>query len=283
MCDIEQPVNSGCGYNHPIFKRMCQYCFSQQLCMDTMPVFVFCMPGYQNNKEVKGGSGLDGRMSTWPGGCHFKRGSSFQGRGASCLPYHTMGMAALLLLCLSHAIWTWLSLAVVRHFTATPSSLQAGDVPSMNITFTPSNTVNGGGMVTIAVVSPSPVNGMAVFAGSTPTTSAAVVVVGLANCTNATGAIHAANGTFTITLPSSCVLLANVAVTVEIPSGFFAPNPASGTKVTLSLTTSADSQPSYAEYTTGMLLPTHPLSYLSPTPPMLIIRHPLKCVASCIP
>ena len=141
--------------------------------------------------------------------------------------------------------------AVAREFEVTASSLQSGDVPSINITFTPSTRVNGSSILTITVVDTSPVDGVAVFAGSTPGANQ-VVLVGLANCTNATGAIHAANGTLTITLPSSCELLANVPVTVEIPSGFFAPNPANGTTVTLSLSTGGDSQPSYAEYTTGM-------------------------------
>lgn len=142
--------------------------------------------------------------------------------------------------------------AVPRQLAVTLSSLQTGDEASLNISFTPSVAVHGNGTLTLAVSSTTPSTGVDVFAGATPG-AAEVVVVGLANCTGATAAINAANDTLTITLPSNCILPAHVPVTVEIPSGFLAPNPVVGTKVELSLTTSADPAPSVAsEYTIGM-------------------------------
>ena len=137
-------------------------------------------------------------------------------------------------------------------FTAAPSTLHTGDTPAMNLSFTPSTAVPGNGTLTLAVESTSPVAGVQVLANATPA-DAAVVLVGLPNCTGAVGAIDPVNRTLTITLPSSCVLPAHEPVLVQIPSDFFAPNPAIGTSVTLSLTTSTDTKPSIAsEYTIGV-------------------------------
>jgi uncharacterized protein YcnI len=122
----------------------------------------------------------------------------------------------------------------------------------MNVSFTPSTAVPGNGTLTLAVASTSPVPGVPIFANATPA-DAAVVLAGLPNCTGAVGAIDPASRTLTITLPSSCELPAHVPVVVEIPSGFFQPNPAAGTTVALNLTTSTDQQPSSAsDYTIGM-------------------------------
>ena len=122
----------------------------------------------------------------------------------------------------------------------------------MNVSFVPSTPVPGVGTVTLAVSSTWPAGGAAVFVGATPA-GAAVVLAGLANCTGATAAIDATQRALTITLPSGCVLPANQPVTVQIPSGFFAPNPAAGTTVALALTTSADTQPSAViPYTIGV-------------------------------
>ena len=142
----------------------------------------------------------------------------------------------------------------VRSFTATPSSLQTGDVPAMSISFTLKTTVPSNGTLTLAVSSTSPVAGVRVFVNTTPA-DASVVLVGLPNCSSARGAIDAATRTLVITLPSTCVLNANVPVRVEIPSGFFAPNPAIGTTVVLSLATSTDPAPllDLPGYTIGML------------------------------
>jgi hypothetical protein len=165
-----------------------------------------------------------------------------------------------------------LTSAVPRPLLVSLSSLQSGDVPSLNISFAPSVAVHGNGTLTLAVSSTSPLAGVEVFAGATPGSNG-VVVVGLANCTGATAAIDAANDTLTITLPSGCVLPAHEAVTVEVPSAFLAPNPAAGTKVALSLTTSADPQPSVAaEYTIGVRPLPLPRCMLCSPPPL-----PLRC------
>ena len=132
----------------------------------------------------------------------------------------------------------------MRDFTATPSSVQTGDVPAMSLTFTLKNAVAGssGGTLTLTVASTAPVPGLPVFANATPA-EAGVVLVGLPNCTGATGAIDAVQQRLTITLPSGCVLAANVSLRAELPSGFFAPNPAVGTTVVLALSTSSDPEP----------------------------------------
>ena len=117
------------------------------------------------------------------------------------------------------------------------SNLQPGAVPNMTITFIPSVTVRGGGTITVGVARTSPVGGLTVFAGVTPA-QATVAIVGLPNCTNAMAAINAIDQTLTITLPSSCQLAAQVAVTIELQGGFFAPNAAAGTTVVLTLTSS---------------------------------------------
>ena len=140
----------------------------------------------------------------------------------------------------------------VGDFTATPSSLQSGDVPAMDISFTPKSVVPGSGTLTLAVSSTAPVPGVRVLANTTPS-DASVVLIGLPACSGATGAIDAANQTLTISLPSTCALAANVPVRAEIPNGFFAPNPAAGTTVVLSLRTSTDAEPRTAPgYTIGM-------------------------------
>ena len=140
----------------------------------------------------------------------------------------------------------------VSESTATMSSVATGDVPSMRIQFTPLHAMASGGTVMLAVASTTPTFGVQVFANATPA-PATVVVVGLASCAGATGAIDTANQRLTITLPSACALAANVSVTVEVPSGFFAPNPAVGTTVVLSLWTSSDPEPRTAStYTVGM-------------------------------
>ena len=150
---------------------------------------------------------------------------------------------------------TSVAFAVARQFTATPSSLQTGDVPSMNISFIPGIAVAGSGTVTLAVSGSGAVAGLQVFAAATPA-QAGVVIVGLPNCTGATAAINTANQTLTITLPSSCTLAAKVSVRIEIRDAFFAPNAAIGTTVALSLTTSASTVPSIAPgYTIGVWQP----------------------------
>ena len=140
----------------------------------------------------------------------------------------------------------------VTDLTVTPSTLHTGDVPVMNVSFTPSTTVPGNGTLTLALQGTSPVPGLEVFANATPE-ERGVVLVGLPNCSGATGAIDAVNHTLTITLPSTCVLDAFEPVKVVIPSGFFAPNPAIGTTVTFTMTTSTDVMPSEEDhYTTGV-------------------------------
>ena len=140
----------------------------------------------------------------------------------------------------------------VTDFTVTPSTLHTGDVPAMNISFTPSTAVLGNGTLTLSVQSTEPFEVVDVFANATPE-ERGVLLVGLPNCSGATGAIDPVNHTLTITLPSTCVLDAFEPVTVVIPSDFFAPNPPKGTTVALTLTTSSDVLPSEpAEYTIGM-------------------------------
>ena len=69
-----------------------------------------------------------------------------------------------------------------------------------------------------------------------------------------------------VTLPNNCVLAADIPVTLDISSGFFAPNPVAGTTVVLSLATSADTEPLAASgYTIGMpVLPCFLCPHLSP-------------------
>jgi hypothetical protein len=119
----------------------------------------------------------------------------------------------------------------------TLSSLQTGAVPTMTIQLTPSAVVSGGGTVTLAALGDA-----ALFAPSTPT-NAMIAVVGLPNCSGAFGTINPVNRTLTITLPSNCTLTPNATVSIQVPSAFFAPNPAPGTTVAFAVTTSADTDP----------------------------------------
>ena len=142
--------------------------------------------------------------------------------------------------------------SAVGQVTTTPSTLRTGSVPAMTLIFRPRLAMVGGGRLMLAVSSMGALANGNVFAAAAPADST-VVVLGLANCTNAIGVINGPNRTLTITLPSDCVLAANTSVTVEIHSGFFAPNPAAGTTVVLSLATSADTEPLAAPgYTIGM-------------------------------
>ena len=135
------------------------------------------------------------------------------------------------------------------------STIASGEVPAMTIGFTTSITVSGPATLTMAISSTSPLLDWAVFASATPS-DAAVVFVGLVNCSGAYGMIDAVNRTLTIVMPSGCVLAANSAVTIEVPSTFFGPNPPAGTTVMLTLRGSWDSQASPpAGYVIGM----HPM------------------------
>jgi hypothetical protein len=141
---------------------------------------------------------------------------------------------------------------VAAEFGAALSTLRAGEVPAMNISFTVTPALLGMHTLTVEEVSTAPLGNLAVLAGATPA-DVSVVVLGLANCTGATGRINATSHRLTITLPSSCVLVANASVTVEIPQQFFAPNPASGTSVELAIYTNVAGGPTtIVDYTTGM-------------------------------
>ena len=122
----------------------------------------------------------------------------------------------------------------------------------MALSFTPRSTVPGNGTLTLSVASTGPVAGLPVLANATPA-QAGITLAGLPACAGATGAIDPATHELTVTLPSGCVLPANVSVQVQVPSGFFAPNPAPGTSVLLALATSSDPAPLNAPaYTTSV-------------------------------
>ena len=152
--------------------------------------------------------------------------------------------------------------AAPQEFGVTLSTLRGGEVPAMNISFTVTPDLLGMHTLTVEEVSTAPLGNLPVFAGSTPA-DVSVVVLGLANCTGATGRINATSHSLTITLPSSCVIVANASVTVEIPPQFFAPNPAAGTTVELAIHTDVAKGPTtFFEYTTGMRLPRAALPLL---------------------
>ena len=137
------------------------------------------------------------------------------------------------------------------------STLRADQVPAMNISFTVTTALLGMRTLTVEEVSTAPLGNLPVFAGTTPA-DVSVVVLGLANCSGATGRINATSHSLTITLPSSCVVVANALVTVEIPQQFFAPNPAAGTTVELAIHCNVVSEPlTIFEYTTGMIYVMH--------------------------
>ena len=122
----------------------------------------------------------------------------------------------------------------------------------MTLEFELSSAVGGNGTLTLAVAGTAPEAGLPVFANATPA-QAAVVLAGLPACAGATGAIDPVLHTLVITLPSGCVLPALVPVSVELPSGFFAPNPPAGTSVVVSLATSTDPEPRITSaYTIGV-------------------------------
>ena len=131
----------------------------------------------------------------------------------------------------------------------------------MNVSFTPTGVVAGMRKLTLTVTSTSPLAD--VLASSTPA-QAGIVVVGQPSCTGVTGAINASSRTLTITLGSSCTLVANVPVTVAIPAAFFAPNPAAGTTVILAIATDVANVPSAAAgYITGSSMPLQCILFMT--------------------
>ena len=109
----------------------------------------------------------------------------------------------------------------------------------------------GSGTVTLTVTT-DPADAT-VLASSSPL-GASIVVVGAVGCQSAIGTIDPANHTLTISLPTGCNLTANTSVGFEIPSVYFAPNPAAGTTVVYSVATSADTDPqTAATYTVGVI------------------------------
>ena len=140
--------------------------------------------------------------------------------------------------------------ASATQFILALSSMQSGVVPAMNISF----------MTTLLemhtlILEEVNVGSWSVFAGATPA-DASLVMVGLVNCSGATGQINTTSHRLTITLPSTCVIVPNALVTVEIAERFFAPNPAAGTTVGLTISTNIVDGPSATfGYTTGVCCP----------------------------
>jgi hypothetical protein len=132
----------------------------------------------------------------------------------------------------------------VSNFSVTPINWTTGGVPSLIVTFRP-RTPSVGGTVILAVQSTSPRPDLTVFARVTPA-NPSLVMVGLPNCTGTIGTLSSANRTLRILLPSSCVLTANVSVTIHVPSTFFGEMPPGGTTVVFSLATDADPTPRLA-------------------------------------